>query len=271
MSEEWSIDSPRVLDVGGDDECVRALSVAVVGGRVDVVTHTDSPTARVEFAQVDGMPVKVTWDGTKLRITHGVTADSVLDKVKRVFDGLDRNRVAVSISVPEEARVSVSTVSASALLAGMRAGARANTVSGSLTVDDVTGGVDVNTVSGEVECGDVRGALRVNSVSAGVTARRADSPEVSVKTVSGDITLDLLNANATITSSSVSGDVTVRAPHGGYDLTANIASGQVVIDGRTIDKTMRQGGGNRLTDGDGGLRIKANAVSGSVVVLKATA
>ena len=53
MSEEWSIDSARVLDIGGDGERVRRLSVAIVGGRVDVVTHTDSPTARVEIAQVE--------------------------------------------------------------------------------------------------------------------------------------------------------------------------------------------------------------------------
>jgi hypothetical protein len=60
MGEEWSVDTPRVLDIGGDGEQVRRLSVAVVGGRVDVVTHNDSPTARVEIAQVEGMPVKVT-------------------------------------------------------------------------------------------------------------------------------------------------------------------------------------------------------------------
>ena len=36
MSEEWSIDTPRVLDIGGDGEQVRALSVALVGGHTEV-------------------------------------------------------------------------------------------------------------------------------------------------------------------------------------------------------------------------------------------
>jgi DUF4097 and DUF4098 domain-containing protein YvlB len=179
-------------------------------------------------------------------------------------------RVALSISIPEDAETSVSTVSASGLLAGMRAGARANTVSGSITIDDVVGDVDINTVSGEVECGNVRGRLKVHSVSGAVTAQQSDVPEVSISTVSGDVALDLLNGTATIKSTSVSGDVTVRAPHAGYDVSANTASVQVVIDGRTIHKHSRPPG-NRLTDGDGSLRVKANAVSGNVVVLKTAA
>ena len=268
MSEEWSIDTPRVLDIGGDGERVRRLTVAIVGGRVDVVTHADFPTARVEIATVEGMPLKVVWDGSKLKITHGVDTTRILDSVRLAFDGLEHNRVAISISIPEDAATSVSTVSASGLLAGMRAGARANTVSGSITIDDVVGPVDVNTVSGEVECGNVRGTLKVHSISGAVTAQHSEVPEVSISTVSGDVALDLLNGAATIKSNSVSGDVTVRAPHGGYDVTANTATGQVVIDGHTIDKHSRQPG-NRLTDGDGSLRLKANAVSGNVVVLKA--
>ena len=268
MSEEWSIDTPRVLDIGGDGERVRRLTVAIVGGRVDVVTHADSPTARVEIATVEGMPVRVCWDGSKLKITHGVDTTRILDSVRQAFDGLEHNRVAISISIPEDTATSVSTVSASGLLAGMRAGAKANTVSGSITIDDVVGPVDVNTVSGEVECGNVRGTLKVHSISGAVTAQHSEVPEVSISTVSGDVALDLVNGAATIKSNSVSGDVTVRAPHGGYDVTANTATGQVVIDGHTIDKHSRQPG-NRLTDGDGSLRLKANAVSGNVVVLKA--
>ena len=268
MSQEWMVDSPRVLDIGGDGEQVRALSVAVVGGRVDVVTHTDSPTARVEVADVQGMPVRVAWDGSKLKITHGVDGSRILDKVRQAFDGLEHNRVALSISVPEQTQTSVSTVSATALLAGLRNGAKANTVSGSLTLDDIRGPVDINTVSGDVECGGLDGPLKVNSVSGAVTAQRSDVPEVSIHTVSGDVTLDLVNGTTSIGSSSVSGDVTVRAPHDGYDVKASLASGQVVIDGRTFDKHSRPANG-RLSDGAGSLRLKANAVSGNVVVLKA--
>ena len=267
MSEEWTIDSPRVLDVGGDQERVRQLSVAIVGGRVDVVTHTDSPTARVEIAEVTGGPIRVRWDGDRLKITHGVEAGSILDQVRKAFEGLERNRAVISISVPEDAVTSVSTVSASGLLAGLRAGAKVNTVSGSITIDDVTGPTDINTVSGDVECQQLRGPFKVNSVSGSVTAQQSELAEVTIHTVSGDVTLDLVNGAATIGSTSVSGDVTVRAPHDGYDVTANTASGQVVVDGHAFGKTSRPAG-NRLTEGRGSLRLKANAVSGNVVVLR---
>jgi DUF4097 and DUF4098 domain-containing protein YvlB len=105
-------------------------------------------------------------------------------------------------------------------------------------------------------------------VSGAVTAQQSEISEVSIHTVSGDITLDLTNGAVTIGSNSVSGDVTVRAPHDGYDVTANTASGQVVVDGRALTKGSRPPG-NRLKDGSGALRLKANAVSGNVVVLQA--
>ena len=105
-------------------------------------------------------------------------------------------------------------------------------------------------------------------MSGSVTAQESEISEVSIHTVSGDITLDLTNSAATIGSNSVSGDVTVRAPHDGYDVTANTASGQVVVDGRSMNKHHRAPG-NRLTEGSGALRLRANAVSGNVVLLRA--
>jgi DUF4097 and DUF4098 domain-containing protein YvlB len=125
----------------------------------------------------------------------------------------------------------------------------------------------VNTVSGAVECSRLRGPLHVNSVSGAVTAQSSDLPDVSIHTVSGDIALDLTNETAAISSNSVSGDVTVRAPHRGYDVRANTASGQVVVDGRELRRGPHAAGG-QLTEGDGALRVKANAVSGNIVVLR---
>jgi DUF4097 and DUF4098 domain-containing protein YvlB len=269
MTNECMSDGPRVLDIGEDGERLRRLTVSIVGGRVDVVTHDDSPTARLEVTSVEGEPLRVRWDGAHLRIDQGKDGDSsVVDWLKRMTARFERNQAVVSLSVPEDADTSINTVSAEGLLAGLRAAAKVNTVSGTITIDDVVGPVDVNTVSGEVECGHVHGPLKVHSVSGAVTAQQSDVPSVHINTVSGDITLDLVNSAAQIKSTSVSGDVTVRAPHRGYDVTANTASGQVVIDGHNIDKRSRPAG-IRLTDGDGSLRLKANAVSGSVVVLKA--
>ena len=46
--QEWRIEGPEVLDIGDENERVGKLEVGIVGGRVDVVTHDDSPTARLE-------------------------------------------------------------------------------------------------------------------------------------------------------------------------------------------------------------------------------
>lgn len=267
-AQEWKITEPRVLDVGDETERVRSLVVAVIAGRVDVVTHADSQAARVEVAEVEGEPLKVRWDGSKLSITHGVDGDNgFLEKMRRMVGTLDTNRVVLSVSVPEGTTSSLNTVTAAGLVAGLRASTRVNTVSGSITLDDIEGGVDVNTLSGDVECRGVRGHLHVNSVSGSVTAQRSDLPSVTVHTVSGDIALDMVNARSTVTSNSVSGEVTVRSPHDGYDVSANTASGQVVVDGRELRRGARTPGG-RLTEGNGGLKLRANAVSGSIVVLR---
>ncbi|MEO8557138.1 MAG: DUF4097 family beta strand repeat-containing protein, partial [Actinomycetota bacterium] len=86
-----------------------------------------------------------------------------------------------------------------------------------------------------------------------------------------DITLDLTDGGAQIQSNSVSGDVTVRIPRGGgYDVAAHTASGHVVIDGQSMNGDAPFQRGGQMSDGDKSLVIKANSVSGNVVVLRAT-
>lgn len=268
MAEQWTIEEPRVLDVGGEGERVRALKVGLVGGRVDVVTHDDSPAARIEVSEVKGQPVLVRWDGSTLKISQGRDSESgIVDRLRATFEGIEQNRVVISVSIPDDATATVSTVSADALVAGVHAEVKANTVSGALTLDDLIGRTSVNTVSGIVECSRLRGPLHANSVSGTVTAQSSELPEATVHTVSGDVALDLTNAVASVSSNSVTGDVTVRAPHRGYDVRANTAGGQVVVDGRELRRGPYASGG-QLTEGDRALRIKANAVSGSIVVLR---
>ncbi|WP_411283784.1 DUF4097 family beta strand repeat-containing protein [Lapillicoccus sp.] len=271
QAQQWRIEGPKVLDIGDEHERVTRLTVAVVGGRVDVVTHDDSPTARVEVTGIEGLPLVVSWDGGTLRVTHGKDSDkNVLDMLRRTFESVGRSSVLVSISVPVDTRTAVSTVTAAALVSGVRASVKANTVSGTLTLSDLHGDLDLNTVSGNVECHGLSGPLTVNAISGTVTVQGSDLPTVRINTVSGDIALDLTTAHSKVTSNSVSGDVTVRAPLTGFDVEGNTASGQVVVDGRQVSRGGRHGHsrGGRIREGDGALEIKANAVSGNIVVLR---
>ena len=291
MNQTWQIDSPRVIDVGDENERVGKLTVGVVGGRVDVVTHDDSPTARIEVTHVEGAPVQVTWNALtgSLKITHGkewdkTTDQGVFEMLKRTLEGFGRNKVRVSISVPTGTNSTVSTVSADAVVSGVRNRVKVNTVSGTTTVSDIEGDIDLNSVSGAVEGDDLHGSTKVNTVSGSVTLQSSTLPVVKANTVSGDITLDLLDGHSVIDSNSVSGDITVRAPLAGFDVEGNTATGQVVVDGQRLSHGMnangwqhgqpgphggRGKGGGRLREGDGALRVKANAVSGSVVILRA--
>jgi hypothetical protein len=272
MAQDWQIDGPKVLDIGNENETVGKLRLALVAGRVDIVTHDDSPTARLEVHEVTGPPLLVDWDGWTLKISHVKEKDGNLwDNMKAL--GLDkgRRRARISISVPATTDINASTVSAEALINGARAKVKANTVTGSLTLDDIVGDVDANTVSGDIECHGLEGDFKGNSVSGALTVQASRLRQIKLNTVSGDITLDLNHGGAQIQSNSVSGDVTVRIPQGGgYDVAARTASGHIVIDGQSMDGNAPHQHGGRLIEGDKALVIKANSVSGNVVVLRTT-
>ena len=113
MPEQWLVDGPRVIDVGSERDRVEKVVVAIIGGTVDVVTHDDSFGARVEVSSVEGLPLRVSWDGRTLKVMHGKDAQtSVLDTLRRLVERVDGQRVEVSLSVPASAHVTLATVSA---------------------------------------------------------------------------------------------------------------------------------------------------------------
>lgn len=264
-TRQWSLTEPKILDVGDVGERVERLTVTVVGGRVDVVTHDDSPAARVEVSTVEGPPLSVGWDGRSLTVTHGTSFDvGLLDRLRENLGMLDRARVHLTVSVPAGAATTVTTVSAAALVAGVHAPVKVRTVSGSLTLDDTVGTVNVGTVSGNVDARRLHGPLEVSSVSGSVTAHRSDLPEVGVKTVNGDVTLDLVTGRCSVAGTSVAGTLTLRSPATGWDVEVATLGGTVVVDGHTVP---RHGRTARARSGDGGLRVRSSSASGDVVLL----
>ena len=272
MAQEWQIDGPKVLDIGNENETVGKLKLGLVAGRVDIVTHDDSPTARLEVHEVTGQPLLVSWDGWTLKISHVKDKDGNLwENMLSLGQDKGRRRARISISVPATTDINASTVSAEALINGARAKVKTNTVTGSLTLDDIVGDVDANTVSGDIECHGLQGDFKGASISGALTVQASHLRQIRLNTVSGDITLDLTNGGAQIQSNSVSGDVTVRIPQGGgYDVAARTASGHIVIDGQSMDGNAPHQHGGRLIEGDKALVIKAYSVSGNVVVLRTT-
>lgn len=281
MPEQWLVDGPRVIDVGSERDRVEKVVVAIIGGTVDVVTHDDSFGARVEVSSVEGLPLRVSWDGRTLKVMHGKDAQtSVLDTLRRLVERVDGQRVEVSLSVPASAHVTLATVSAPIVANGLRRGLTANTVSGEMTISDVHGSTIVNTVSGSTECADLVGEVKLNSVSGAITVQGSDIPKARINTVSGEIALDLVNTHVDVQSNSVSGDVTIRAPFSGYAVTASSATGQVIVDGQSLRGGKRgrmpsggtadgaPGQSGTLRSGAESLRLRANSVSGDVILLQ---
>lgn len=272
--QQWQIDGAKILDIGNENETVGKLRLSLVSGRVDIVTHDDSPTARLEVHEVKGQPLLVSWDGWTLNISQVKDKSGNLwESVKALGADMGKRSVRISLSVPATTDITSSTASAETLINGVRASVRLNTVTGSLTLDDIVGNVDAKTVSGSIECHALEGDFSGNSVSGAVTVQASRLRQVKLNTVSGDMTLDLTDGSAQIQSNSVTGDVTVRVPKsGGYDVVAHTASGQVVIDGQSMngDSDSPHQRVGRLSEGDKALVIKANSVSGNVVVLRTT-
>ncbi|MDE9365900.1 DUF4097 family beta strand repeat-containing protein [Luteipulveratus sp. YIM 133132] len=270
MAQKWEIEGPRVLDIGDENERVRSLTVGLIGGHVDVVTHDDSPTARVEVYEVSGRPLQVRWDGSALKILH-VKGDgqNVWEAIKGFGRTVQRHKARISVSIPRDAEASVSTVSAGAVVGNLDADAKINTVNGEVTVDALDGDIVINTVSGVIEAHHLSGELRAGTVSGGITVHDSTLDPIDLNTVSGDITLDLTNDRVRITSNSVSGDVTIRMPLGdGYDLKVSTISGAAIVDGAQLGGNHIGQRGGSLHQGDGALRLKATSVSGDVVVLR---
>lgn len=247
MAGQWTIEGPRRLDIGDEGERVGSATISVIAGSVDVVTHDDDALAHLDIRRVEGDPLRVRWDGSRLTISHeSLTGDGVVGALKDLANGgglTRRHRVELTLSVPASAAVSVRTVSANTLASGQRARLELRTVSGDLVLNDIHAPMVLTTVSGDTEGEGLRGDLRV-------------------KTVSGDVT---------VRTSSVSGDVTLRVPSGtGYAVSSRSVSGTVVVDG---DLVSGGGAGRAGTTqaGNGELDIAARSVSGDVIVLTASA
>lgn len=276
MGESWTVDAPRLIEVGGPDDPVRELRVRVVAGRVDVVASDDADAgAVVEIAAVRGRPLEVSWREGALDIGHPqLRWDSLLDRVRGVLTREDE--VEVTVTVPRQLALSLGTVAADGFVSGTSGTADVRTVSGTLVLDGLRGAVTARTVSGRIDVRDHEGSFHGDSVSGSLTVQGTHIPRLHGKTVSGEIGVDLraLPAGATRTPATVldvttvSGDVTVRVPDGaGYDVSAKSVSGHVVAGTSRLGGSPGQRGG-RLRDGDGAVRLVARTVSGDVTLLR---
>ena len=265
--QEWTVDSPQVIDVSDE---VTSLAVRLVAGRVDVVT-TDEPTARVEVTDVHDDPLQITVDDEgRLTIRHErLSWDGILGWLK-----MDRRRAVVSVAVPATCETSIGVVSADAVVAGIQGRVKVRCVSGDVVLDGVGGSVSVESVSGDVEARGLAGRLALKSVSGGLTLAGGAPEKVRADSVSGDVALDLQpTTGVDVEVKTVSGDVTVRVPDRlGLDVDLASTTGDLACSYDGLSRETKPGS-RRLrgtVPADGGQpvsRVHGRTVSGTVALL----
>jgi DUF4097 and DUF4098 domain-containing protein YvlB len=131
---------------------------------------------------------------------------------------------ALAVRCPEGADVVVGTTSGNVELAGRFGTIGVTSQSGSIHVASVSE-ADLRTVSGRIELGDCEGRCRVSTTSGRI--RVAATRDVEVSTTSGSIGLDAVSGAAQ--AQSVSGSVRV-ASAGRGPITIRTVSGSVTIN-----------------------------------------
>jgi hypothetical protein len=269
--EKWIIHpgETRVIDI----ETVSSLKVGLVGGQIDVVAH-DEPGVRIEVHSVTVKDLRIEVSGDGVEIDHAQLRWDNFLEVFRNF-GAGGPKAEISVAVPRSVALNLGVVSASALVAGIRADARLNTVSGDIIVDGLTGDLSVNAVSGDVHVRELVGSLSANSVSGDIAATGA-LRKASIDTVSGAMLVDSTGDLHGVNLNTVSGNATVRLDDGyPANYVIRSVSGRVQVDG-----VVRSGHGagptTNFTGSTGELSgsfadVRANSVSGDVTVLRRAA
>ena len=178
----WTVDAPTALDF--DD--VTELNVRLIGGTVAVLASDDRPSLAV--SELSGRPLQVTHSGGALTVSYdSLSWDGLLAFLKPRKDS-----AAVTITVPADCPIQLGVLSASAVVTGLHAGAAVKAMSGDITLDGVTGDVSAETMSGEVAGCDLDGEIRFKSMSGGLTVAGGSVDSLTVDTMSGPVTADVV-------------------------------------------------------------------------------
>lgn len=197
--ESFAVDGLVQLDVD-----ITAGAVALRTGPVGAVVVT-----------IDGA------DADDWTITHVGSTVTVQAPRRR---GWGSRSARLHIEVPERSDVSIKSVAADVSAAGNLGGVRVRSTSGDIRVDGVAR-LDVNTAAGVVRAGDVLADASCVTASGGVQLGSVDG-RLSVSTASGDIHVTRAAADAQI--GSASGDIRVDH-YAGSDLSVKTISGDVTV------------------------------------------
>jgi len=281
-----------------------AVFAAQAGGVVDERRPLDAD-GRVYVNNVAGTVVVDSWDKNEVYLRGELSgdADSVelsggtsnlsivvkLPKKSHVSGDAD-----LTLTVPANARVELETVSADVSAMNLRGPTKINTVSGAAQLQLASPDVSVQTVSGDITLrgpsrstfaksvsGDLhlagmQGRLLVETVSGNVQLDGGRFSDLHLKSVSGDMRLDVtLAQHSQVVGDTLSGDITLDVPSdvAGTALLKSF-SGDTSCDAKPTGAasgtpSSGRSGKREYVWGDGsGTRVELSSFSGDIHVLR---
>ncbi len=275
----WTVAAPTALDF---DE-VTELNVRLIGGTVAVLAADDQEPSSgaaargtLTVTELSGRPLQVSHENGTLTVSYeSLTWEGVLGLLKPRKDS-----ATVAITVPAACPIQLGVLSASAVVAGLRAGAAVRAMSGDITLNGVAGDVSAETMSGEVAGCDLDGEIRFKSMSGGLTLAGGSVDSLTVNTMSGQVTADVALNNrgggcgaGSLHVNTMSGAVTLRLP---ADSDAKIrlqsTSGPVRTEFETL-RTVKAPASHTVSGnvGAGTGHVSVTTMSGAVTLLRGSA
>lgn len=179
-------------------------------------------------------------------------------------------RVAVDldIRVPRESHIEASTVSGDLSVTGTRGQHEVKSVSGEVSIDDVQGPMQLRTISGDVSATRYAGRLEANSVSGEIEFERSRVRTPDIVTVSGDVvvrSLTLPDEAGEGRVKTVSGDIEIEIADADAEIDHKTVSGDVAVEtSAQVEKTGRRD--RRIVIGKGGKQFRVKTVSGDLKI-----
>jgi hypothetical protein len=202
-------------------------------------------------------------DGTVIAATRTTT-------LERLF-GLSTQPCAVfyTILAPENCDVRLKSVSASAVLDGLKGRQRLSSVSGNLALSDLQGEIHADTVSGDITGLRLQGKLTIKTVSGEGKFGNCRLESLVTHTVSGDIDADTNLGEGPYRFDSVSGDVRLVVPaETSCEVHSSTLTGQVYI-GLSATYLKQSGRLRQILVQNGGVELNFKSTSGNLAMVTA--
>jgi hypothetical protein len=236
---------------------------------VPINEHRDvTPDGLIEVSLVAGT-VKVTgWDKPEVELTGSLSDDQ---QKLEITGGKDRLKIEVKLP---EGKHHYSGESDLVLRVPRGSGMDVETVSGNIEVADLKARLQLNTVSGDLVVKGTPREVKLNTVSGDISLDDGESLEsADFNTVSGSIEAHVrFRASGSFRFETVSGNITLKVPSGANaEFSLSTFSGGITSDfGEKPEKTSKYLPSQELdfTVGSGGARVKVNAFSGHIKILK---